>query len=103
MAQRVPPWNEFDARDRQIASEREVAGQLRQGLNLRGHDDAFPLDALGAAAAPTPIVRRLAQGFPLDLVLAEALAQVLGRLVVRPTAAEHEKIPEAAAQHGRVL
>src|SRR5205814_10333658 len=44
-----------------------------------------------------------ALGFPLDLVLAEAPAQVLGRLVVRPAAAEHKNVPKTAPEHGRIL
>src|SRR6202165_3344011 len=103
MAQRVLPRNKLDARDRKVASKSEVAGQLRQRLNLRGHDYALPLDALGATAAPAPIVRGLAQGFPLDLVFAKALAQILGRLVVRPAAPEDENASKTAPQHGRVF
>src|SRR5205814_9724360 len=103
MAQRVPPRNKLDACDRQVARESKIAGQLRQRLNLRGHDDALSFDALGAAATPAPIVRGLAQGLPFDLVLAETLAQVLGRLVVRPPATEHQNVSKAASQYGRVL
>src|SRR5436309_2109137 len=82
MARRVLPRNKLDARDRQVAGEGQVAGQLPQRLNLRGHDDTLPLDALGSAEAP---------------------AQVLGRLVVRPAAAEHENVPKTAPEHSRIL
>ncbi len=103
MPHRVVLRNEFHSRDRQVAGKTQIAGQFRQRLDFRGHDDPLPLYARGAAAAPAAIVRTFALGFPLDLVLAEALAQVFGRLAVRTAATEHEDVSKAAPQYGRVL
>src|SRR5438445_6978709 len=103
MPRRVVPRKEFHARDRQVAGETQVAGQFRQRLDFRGHDDPLPLYARGAAAAPAAIVRTFALRFPLDLVLAEALAQVFGRLAVRTAAAQHENASKAAPQYGCVF